>query len=90
MEAYTDFASVYDTFMDETPYEEWADWIEKLICEYGISKIREQAGKEQASGRGQEYPARTQAEDRGEESQEADITRTDQSEKERVLLKDRR
>lgn len=86
MEAYTDFASVYDTFMDETPYEEWADWIEKLICEYGISKIREQAGKEQASGRGQEYPARTQAEDRGEESQEADITRTDQSEKERVLL----
>lgn len=38
MDAYTDFASVYDTFMDETPYEDWADWIHKLICEYGISK----------------------------------------------------
>ncbi len=38
MEAYTDFASVYDTFMDETPYEEWAESIHELIKEYGISK----------------------------------------------------
>ncbi len=38
MEAYTDFASVYDTFMDETPYEEWAEFIHQLIKEYGISK----------------------------------------------------
>lgn len=37
MEAYTDFASVYDTFMDETPYEEWAEFIHQLIKEYGIS-----------------------------------------------------
>lgn len=38
MEAYTDFASVYDTFMDETPYEEWAEFLHNLIKEYGISK----------------------------------------------------
>lgn len=38
MEAYTDFASVYDTFMDETPYEEWAEFIHQLIKEYGISE----------------------------------------------------
>lgn len=38
MEAYTDFASVYDTFMDETPYEEWAEFLHSLIKEYGISK----------------------------------------------------
>lgn len=38
MDAYTDFASVYDTFMDETPYEEWAEFIHGLIKEYGISK----------------------------------------------------
>lgn len=38
MEAYTDFASVYDTFMDETPYEEWAEFIHGLIKEYGISE----------------------------------------------------
>ncbi len=37
MEAYTDFANVYDTFMDETPYEEWAEFIHQLIKEYGIS-----------------------------------------------------
>ena len=31
MEAYTDFAQVYDTFMDETPYDEWADFLEEII-----------------------------------------------------------
>ena len=25
MEAYTSFAEVYDTFMDNIPYEQWAD-----------------------------------------------------------------
>ncbi len=38
MEAYTDFASVYDTFMDETPYEEWAEFLHELIQEHGISR----------------------------------------------------
>lgn len=38
MEAYNDFARVYDTFMDETPYEEWCDFLDKLIKEYGVSK----------------------------------------------------
>lgn len=37
MEAYTDFAAVYDTFMDDTPYEKWCDFLEKAIREYGIS-----------------------------------------------------
>ena len=38
MEAYTDFADVYDIFMDDTPYQEWADFLVKLIKKYGISK----------------------------------------------------
>lgn len=38
MEAYQDFAYVYDEFMDETPYEEWAERIHELIKKYGISK----------------------------------------------------
>lgn len=38
MEAYTDFAYVYDTFMDETPYEKWRDFIVGIIEKYGISK----------------------------------------------------
>lgn len=43
MEAYTDFASVYDTFMDETPYEEWASYLATLIQQYGITQtIREE------------------------------------------------
>ena len=40
MEAYTDFASVYDTFMDEVPYEEWAEFIHELIGKYGISNAQ--------------------------------------------------
>lgn len=38
MEAYTDFANVYDIFMDDTPYKKWADFLEELIEAYGISK----------------------------------------------------
>ena len=38
MEAYTDFAYVYDTFMDETPYDKWRDFIVQTIEKYGISK----------------------------------------------------
>lgn len=38
MEAYTDFASVYDTFMDETPYELWADFLQQTLKEYGIAE----------------------------------------------------
>ena len=38
MEAYTDFAGVYDTFMDDTLYQEWADFLAQLIEKYGISK----------------------------------------------------
>lgn len=33
MEAYTDFASVYDKFMDETPYEQWCDNILQVFHE---------------------------------------------------------
>lgn len=51
MEAYTDFASVYDTFMDETPYEEWAEFLHSLIKEYGISKPLEHAEQERTKNR---------------------------------------
>lgn len=37
MEAYGDFAGVYDEFMDNTPYEEWAQRLDNLIQKYGIS-----------------------------------------------------
>ena len=38
MDAYTDFATVYDTFMDETPYEVWGTYVAELIDRYGVSK----------------------------------------------------
>ncbi len=36
MEAYTDFAQVYDEFMDETPYEEWCEFIVGMLRQYGL------------------------------------------------------
>lgn len=36
MEAYSDFAKVYDTFMDETPYEEWCELIYTLLKRYSL------------------------------------------------------
>ena len=35
MEAYTSFASVYDIFMDNVPYEEWGEYLRGLLKEYG-------------------------------------------------------
>ncbi len=36
MEAYTGFAEVYDMFMDNVPYEEWAEYLCGILREYGI------------------------------------------------------
>lgn len=36
MNAYTSFASVYDEFMDNVPYEEWAEYLCGLLKEYGV------------------------------------------------------
>ena len=38
MEAYTDFALVYDTLMDNTPYERWCEIITGILKRYGIEK----------------------------------------------------
>jgi len=37
MEAYSDFARVYDTFMEDTPYEKWIAFIDDCIREHNIS-----------------------------------------------------
>ena len=36
MEAYTSFAAVYDTFMDNIPDEEWEKYLKSLLYEYGV------------------------------------------------------
>ena len=36
MEAYTGFASVYDTFMDNIPYGEWCGYLTGLLKEQGV------------------------------------------------------
>ena len=38
MDAYTSFARVYDTFMDNVPYKEWADYYESILKENGIDE----------------------------------------------------
>jgi SAM-dependent methyltransferase len=36
MPPYTGFAAVYDLFMDNVPYAEWADYVQQLLNKYGI------------------------------------------------------
>lgn len=36
MDAYTSFASVYDLFMDNVPYEQWCSYLVSLLKEYQI------------------------------------------------------
>jgi SAM-dependent methyltransferase len=35
MDSYTNFAKVYDMFMDNIPYEEWCEYLVTLLQEYG-------------------------------------------------------
>jgi SAM-dependent methyltransferase len=42
-EAYSDFASVYDELMDDTPYEAWRKRIVSLIQKYGVSKPKQRS-----------------------------------------------
>ena len=46
MEAYGDFAYVYDELMDSTPYEQWCERVVSLIRTYGISRPQQRCGKE--------------------------------------------
>lgn len=39
MEAYTDFAEVYDELMDDTPYEEWCGFLMEVFRRYGVDDV---------------------------------------------------
>lgn len=39
MEAYTDFAEVYDELMDDTPYEEWCAFLMEIFRRYGVDDV---------------------------------------------------
>ncbi len=38
MEAYTGFAQVYDTLMDNVPYDEWGTYLCQLLEKYGVTE----------------------------------------------------
>lgn len=38
MVSYTGFAEVYDKFMDNVPYGEWASYVRELLVQYGVEK----------------------------------------------------
>ena len=52
MEAYSDFAQVYDTFMDDTPYEEWCDYLVELIEKHREGKCLSEASLESETSSG--------------------------------------
>lgn len=37
MKSYTGFASVYDLFMDNIPYDKWSSYVLDLLKEYNIN-----------------------------------------------------
>ena len=47
MEAYSDFAEVYDELMDDTPYEAWCEFLMGVFQRYGVDDVskRRTAGR---------------------------------------------
>lgn len=79
MEAYTDFAEVYDTFMGDVPYEEWADFLASLIEAYGVSRPVREPGEVQEIEETQEFE---------ETQEELEVTEEDALISERNLVLD--
>ena len=38
METYTNFAEVYDLFMDNIPYKDWSSYVVDLLTDYGVKE----------------------------------------------------
>lgn len=49
-EAYTSFARVYDTFMDETPYEAWGEYLAGLLEQYKELEVPEDENLQAEAG----------------------------------------
>ena len=79
MEAYTDFAEVYDTFMGDVPYEAWADFLASLIETYGVSRPVREPGEVQELEETQEFE---------ETQEELEVTEEDALISERNLVLD--
>ena len=43
MEAYSDFAEVYDELMDDTPYEAWCEFLMGVFQRYGVDDVSKTA-----------------------------------------------
>ena len=71
MEAYGDFAYVYDELMDNTPYEEWCERIVQLIEKFGVSRPQRESGLSEGN------VSDLQEEDASDDSLEADIARNE-------------
>ncbi|MCQ2082670.1 MAG: class I SAM-dependent methyltransferase [Lachnospiraceae bacterium] len=40
MDSYTDFAYLYDTFMEDVPYDEWGEFFDSLLKAYGDGVVK--------------------------------------------------
>ena len=74
MEAYTDFAEVYDTFMGDVPYEEWADFLALLIETYSVSRPVREPGEVQEL---EEAPESVEIQEFEELQEELEVTEED-------------
>ena len=45
MEAYSDFAEVYDELMDDTPYEAWCELLMGIFRRYGVDDVSKTADR---------------------------------------------
>ncbi|MBE5845464.1 MAG: class I SAM-dependent methyltransferase [Butyrivibrio sp.] len=86
MEQYTDFAKVYDEFMDETPYHDWAQYVSQLIGSYGISAPYKKGQKKAEDISDKESADETEYASEDTESADATEYTSEDTESEEALL----
>lgn len=89
MEAYTDFAEVYDELMDDTPYEAWCEFLMGVFRRYGVDDLSKRRNCEENDNDVRNENGEKGRDSNGRKSEEADSVAATSEQTDKNLAQER-
>lgn len=89
MEAYTDFAEVYDELMDDTPYEAWCEFLMGIFRRYGVDDLSKRRNCEENDNDVRNENGEKGRDSNGRKSEEADSVAATSEQTDKNLAQER-
>lgn len=89
MEAYTDFAGVYDELMDDTPYEAWCEFLMGIFRRYGVDDLSKRRNCEENDNDVRNENGEKGRDSNGRKSEEADSVAATSEQTDKNLAQER-